>query len=1226
MASNKIKGITIEIGGDTTKLGKAIDEVSKGSRDLQTELNQINKMLKFDPTNTELLAQKQQVLAEQIGKTEEKLKLLREAEAQVQAQFERGDIGADQYRAFQREIQSTENYLNSLNDKLNEVDNELKGVNEGTSKASSAFSSLTSDINKQERELDDLKQQYVNVVLEQGKNSDSARELQSRINSLNSELNENKTRLNNAQEEADQLTKSLDDLGDEAKNTEGGFTIMKGALADLASNAIQNAVSAVSDFVSGLFELSEATEEYRTMMSKVEGSATSFGYEIEWAKDKYKEFYTYLNDDQMATNAITNLMGLQLETSKLEDLVDGAIGVWASYGDSIPIESLTESINETIQVGKVTGVMADTINWAKLSNEEWTKVLGKNSKAQKAFNKALEDGEAVEDAFSSALASTTDTGERAEIVARMLNDTYGESKRVYDENTEAILENREAQAELKEIQAEVGETLQPLNTEFTRLQGDILKSLTPAIEKVAEKILEVTDDIDWEGFADTLGDLLSGAIDGIAFLIDNIDLIVAGLGGATVAWGAYKLATEGATIAQKLFNIAQNATPWGLIATLIGGAVTVLGAYVASTQDATEKVYENVEATNELVNTYEDLNDELQKSKEQREESLEGIETEYRSAEILADKLDELSKVEDKSNGQKALMKEYVDQLNEVMPELNLQYDEEKDKLNLSTEAIKNNIEASKELAITKAKQEFLTDIAKEMAQLELEQAKAVEQHKENQEELEKAKEESRKAQEAFEEKGAFWGAKEGERWKEALEHEEKMQQAYDESQQLVDSYGDKLNELSDDYDTLAQDVENSFNSIEIEGKLDTLVAQAQEAGIKIPQALSDNIKAGTYAVPASVDELKALITFDDLVQKATTSGLQIPQSIASGIKSGELKPSQAISQMNNLVEFNTLLEKANLAGEQVPDFLAQKIAEGNMKPNQAVDQMERLVEFNELLEKTELAGASVPQELQEEILAGKIKPEDAVNKMRDEMLTELEKIIPNTATVGGQAVNRLEESLKKNKVASITSKMASGGIEAMEQMVGGFKSAGEEMIRGAEQGANNRSSTFGDKLWSIAKSALNSFKSALGIKSPSKEFEKATEWVPEGMAVGVENNKQVALNAISDLADDMIKEAEKLNDIEYDDIHIGTTVDKPIVEDLDTPILNGNLDRQLDSTFTMNDINITDSLERIFDLLSDFLPYMNNQVILDTGTLVGEMAPLMDRRLGQIKERNKRI
>ncbi|MBN1074740.1 phage tail tape measure protein [Clostridium botulinum] len=113
MASN-IKGITVEIGGDTTKLDKALKGVNTSSRSLQGELKKVNVALKLDPTNVTLIKQKQDILRESVEKTKEKLETLKSTQAQVQAQFEKGEIGVEQYRAFEREIENTEQKLKGL--------------------------------------------------------------------------------------------------------------------------------------------------------------------------------------------------------------------------------------------------------------------------------------------------------------------------------------------------------------------------------------------------------------------------------------------------------------------------------------------------------------------------------------------------------------------------------------------------------------------------------------------------------------------------------------------------------------------------------------------------------------------------------------------------------------------------------------------------------------------------------------------------------------------------------------------------------------------------------------------------------------------------------------------------------------------------------------------------------------------------------------------------------
>ena len=140
MAGNRdlIKGITIKIGGDTTELGKSLESVNKKGDDLSNELREINRLLKFDPKNTELLAQKQKVLADTVTNTAKKLETLREAERQVQQQFERGEVSEEQVRALQREIIATEGKLKSYEKQAKEAADGNKGLADSADQAGAA--------------------------------------------------------------------------------------------------------------------------------------------------------------------------------------------------------------------------------------------------------------------------------------------------------------------------------------------------------------------------------------------------------------------------------------------------------------------------------------------------------------------------------------------------------------------------------------------------------------------------------------------------------------------------------------------------------------------------------------------------------------------------------------------------------------------------------------------------------------------------------------------------------------------------------------------------------------------------------------------------------------------------------------------------------------------------------------------------------------------------------
>ena len=128
--ANRIKGIIVEIGGDTVGLQKALKDVNDKSKNVYSELKEVEKALKLDPTNTELLAQKQQLLSKQTEIAKEKLSALKEVQKQVEQQFKSGQIGEEQYRAFQREVAVAEGNLKNLEEQLDDTSKTTKNLGE----------------------------------------------------------------------------------------------------------------------------------------------------------------------------------------------------------------------------------------------------------------------------------------------------------------------------------------------------------------------------------------------------------------------------------------------------------------------------------------------------------------------------------------------------------------------------------------------------------------------------------------------------------------------------------------------------------------------------------------------------------------------------------------------------------------------------------------------------------------------------------------------------------------------------------------------------------------------------------------------------------------------------------------------------------------------------------------------------------------------------------------
>ena len=347
------------------------------------------------------------------------------------------------------------------------------------------------------------------------------------------------------------MDKEAENAEEGMENLDGGFTVLKGSIANLVSSGIQS-------LVSGFQNLMESTQETRLELGKVETAFTTAGFSAETASKTYKDFYGILGDQGQATEAVNHLAKLAKTEEELATWTNIATGVYATFGDSLPIENLTEAANETAKTGAITGGLADALNWAGIS----------------------------EDSFQESLDSCTSEQERQKLIMDTLNKTYDEASTKYKEVNGDIIESNKAQAELSDIMASVGEKVAPITT---ALQEGFAKILTKILELIGEGNIEQwANDISkaFEGF---INNVLPAIETGLKWIIDNKDFLIASIVGIGAAFGAFKvvtliqgvitalkgmsLAQAAVTAAQWLMNVAMSANPIGLIIAAIAGLV-----------------------------------------------------------------------------------------------------------------------------------------------------------------------------------------------------------------------------------------------------------------------------------------------------------------------------------------------------------------------------------------------------------------------------------------------------------------------------------------------------------------------------------------------------------------------------------------------------------------------------------------------------------------------------
>lgn len=371
MAKNKLAGITLEIGGDTTELSKALQQPNKEAADLQSKLKAVDQALKLDPTNTDLLAQKQRLLVDAITQTESKLNLLKQA----QDEFVKSNKNIDsaEYIELEKQIAQTEKKLNDLKNASDEV---AKSNNKISTSLTNAGSAL---------------------------------------------------------ESASQKTKGLS-------------TAAGGLLAAWAATV-------------------PATDELRQDLSYLEQNAIDAGIGAETAEAAFDTFNNVINETDSSVEGVSNLLQAGFTESNLQKAVEGLTGAYIKFPDTMKIESLADSLQETLATGQATGQFGELLDRLGIGAEN----------------------------FSNELANCSTEAEKQQLVLQTLADNgLNETYESYLKNNSAMIESRDATQQFQEAMAQLSEAIMPIITAITNGITDLVNwftQLDPTIQQATVIVL-----------------------------------------------------------------------------------------------------------------------------------------------------------------------------------------------------------------------------------------------------------------------------------------------------------------------------------------------------------------------------------------------------------------------------------------------------------------------------------------------------------------------------------------------------------------------------------------------------------------------------------------------------------------------------------------------------------------------------------------------------------------
>ena len=530
-------GGTIKLKGES-EYRRALSQITQSLREVSSEMKVVTSTYDKNDTSTEALTAKSDVLNKRLEEQKSKLKLV-----------------SDQYKTYQDAVKQSADEHAQLGEKLENAKGKLASIEAQLGKNSQEYK-------EQEKVVNELQKQYDESSAAQDKNKKSLSQLAVQMNNAQADVNKTAKEIDNLGKESDDSSKQVKNLSNNMNDADGaskklgdGFTVLKGTMANLASQAISKVVDGFKSLVGGAVDYQKSMEYYTTSFTVMTGSA-----------DKASETVKKLADIGATT---------PFDMPQLAD----ATSLLMNFGFSAD-----DAVDSMMMLGDISQGNADKLN-------SIARAYGKMNSAQKV---TLEDINMMIDAGFNPLQEISEkTGESMQ----SLYDRISKGKMSVDEITESMKRSTSEGGKYFQSMDAQSQTLDGrLSTLSDTINSKLGEALQPILQKAADEwipnVTNAIDNMDVDSVVSVIDDLISGVGNLFGFIMDNgstIISLVAGIGTAMLTWNvasmingvvtavqAYQAANEGATIAQALLNGVMNANPIMLVVTLLAGLIATI--------------------------------------------------------------------------------------------------------------------------------------------------------------------------------------------------------------------------------------------------------------------------------------------------------------------------------------------------------------------------------------------------------------------------------------------------------------------------------------------------------------------------------------------------------------------------------------------------------------------------------------------------------------------------
>lgn len=479
-------------------------------------------------------------------------------------------------------------------------------------------------------------------------------------------------------ENAKSSVKSFSDKVAEAKkNVDSKFSAMGSSIAS-GAKAMATGLTAGT---TALLALGASTAEYRNEQAKLVSAFESVEGSAEQAKTTYNDLYRVLGDTGQAVEAAQQLANITTEEKALSEYTNILQGVYATFGNSLPVEGLAEAMSHTAQLGEVQGSLADALEWSGITTDE----------------------------FNEQLAECSDYSQREALIRETLNGLYSYAADAYEENNKAVLEQNEAQAKLQETTAALGEAVAPVVTAFTNFANEALAAVVPHIQSLAETYMPKLEEVlgkvseglqsafEWVQEHKTILAVMAGIITGIVAAIGLYNAVAA----VKAAMDALQVTTLGGLIAAYLAQAAAMIVaiaPYVLIVAAIAAVIAIIVLCVKHWDKIKAKVQEVAGNIKQWVSEMADKA--VSKFNELKDKAAQKIESLKQSATEKFQSLKQ-SATEKIQSAKTAVTEGFSNMVSGAKDKLSNMVSAVKDKFNSIKDSIKEKINSAKDAVQT---------------------------------------------------------------------------------------------------------------------------------------------------------------------------------------------------------------------------------------------------------------------------------------------------------------------------------------------------------------------------------------------------------------------------------------------------------------------------------------------------------------------------------------------